>query len=55
MKIDLSQIPEDVLREVRMIAIGQGVVLVRPKEYENYLHEDEEALELALPYIDADL
>ena len=52
MKIDLSTIPEDALQAVRDIAAEQGVKLKTPKDVIRYLHEDEEALEVVMPYIE---
>lgn len=54
MKIDLSQIPEDALDTVRQIAAAEGVKLKTPNDVIRYLHEDEEALEVVLPYIETD-
>jgi hypothetical protein len=54
MKIDLSIIPEHALQAVRDIAAEQGVTLNAQEELIRYLHEDEEALEVVLPYIETD-
>ena len=54
MKIDLSTIPEHALQTVRDIAAEQGVTLKAPNDVIRYLHEDEEALEVVLPYIETD-
>ena len=54
MKIDLSQIPEPILETVRLFAAVEGVTLNTPEDYVRYLHEDEDALEIVLPYIDHD-
>lgn len=51
MKINFTHVPEETMREIRMLAVQQGVFLVRPKDYEQYVLDDEEALELVLPYI----
>ena len=55
MNIDLSKIPEHALEAVRIVAATQGETLQSPEDYLRYLHEDEDALEIVLPYIDTDL
>lgn len=55
MKIDLSQIPEHALEAVRQIAAAQGEKLTTPEDVICYLHDDEEALELVLSYIETNL
>lgn len=55
MNIDLSKIPEHALEAVRDIAADQGERLTTPEDFIRYLYEDEDALEIVLPYIDADL
>lgn len=52
MRIQISEIPPELLEAVREIAAGQGVVLTRPEDLERYILEDEDAQELVLPYID---
>ena len=55
MKIDLTQIPGDALETVRIIAAVEGKTLKTPEDYIRYLNEDEDALEVVLPYIETDL
>ena len=52
MKIDLSTIPDHALEAVRDIAAEQGETLNMPEDFIRYLREDEEALEVVLPYIE---
>jgi hypothetical protein len=54
MSIDLSQVPEPIMETVRLFAAVEGVTLTKPEDYARYILEDEDALEIVLPYIDHD-
>jgi hypothetical protein len=54
MSMDLSQVPEPIMETVRLFAAVEGVTLTKPEDYARYILEDEDALEIVLPYIDHD-
>ncbi len=54
MKIDLSRIPAPIMETVRLFAAVEGVTLQTREDYEWYILEDKDALEVSLPYIESD-
>jgi hypothetical protein len=54
MQIDLSRIPAPIMETVRLFAAIEGIIVQTPEDYERYILEDKDALEVALPYIDTD-
>lgn len=52
MNIVLSRIPEHALETVRIIAAVEGATLNTPEDYERFIRENEDALEVVLPYVD---
>ncbi len=53
--IDLTIVPAEALEFVHKIAAEQGQSLRTEEDIKRYLHEDEEALEVVLAFIDIDL
>lgn len=53
--IDLSIVPAEALEFVHKIAAEQGETLRTEDDIKRYLHEDEEALEVVLAFIDVEL
>lgn len=45
-------IPECLIEQVKQIAAGQGVDLETDEQIAQYLIDDEEALEVVLPYLE---